>query len=239
MLLMLTALLVGACKKTVENQTAAWKSNVTKVEALQAQYPGMKPALQARLDEAKPLHEAASSLEGDAKIEKLSAANGALMKGFVRDLDGLDAKIKKLREARAEVTAKAGDASSRKGAEVAAKDAEKAIERAQAALKTGAKTPAAADAVLKKIASDLDTAQSAIDKVAGVDSKKKADAKADKDAKADAKAKADADAKAAVADWKCEYCGNMNAHDHKECGGCGAGRGGKKKKAADAKAKAK
>ena len=103
----------GGCKKTVENQTAAWKSNVKKVEALQAKYPGFKPALQARLDEAKPIHEAASSLEGDAAIDKLSSANSTLMAGFVRDLDRVEDLTTKLREARVDVTAKAGVASAR------------------------------------------------------------------------------------------------------------------------------
>ncbi len=214
----------GGCKQTVENQTAAWKSNVKTVEALQAKYPGFKPALQARIDEATPMHEAAGSLEGDAAIEKLSAANGALMKGFVRELDKIETVSKKLREARVEATAKASDPSIRAGAKVAADDAEKALSRAEAALKTGAKNPNEADAIVKKVLADLETAQSAIDKVSGVQSDKDSKAKADKDA-----ANQDAeDAKEAVADWKCSYCGNLNPHDHNECGGCGAGKSGKK-----------
>jgi hypothetical protein len=216
---------LGGCKKTVENQTAAWKSNLKTVEALQAKYPGFKPALQARIDEAKPMHEAASSLEGDAAIDKLSSANSTLMKGFVRDLDRVEKLTKELREARVEVTAKAGDASQREGAKVAAADAEKALSRTEEALKKGARSPGDADAVVKKIISDLETAKKAIDKVAGVQKDKDDKAKADKDAKD----KKDADAKAAVADWKCEYCGNMNPHDKKECGGCGAPKTGKKK----------
>ncbi len=218
----------GGCKQTVENQTAAWKSNLKKVESLQAKYPGFKPALQARIDEAKPIHEAAGSLEGDAAIEKLSAANSALMKGFVRELDKVETVSKKLREARVEVTAKASDASIREGAKVAAADAEKALSRAEEALKKGAKNPNDADAIVKKVLGDLETAQSALDKVSGVQSKKDSKAKADKDDKT----KAEKDAKQAVADWKCQYCGNMNKHDHTECGGCGAGKSGKKPDAA-------
>lgn len=219
---------LGGCKKTVENQTAAWKSNLATVQSLQAKYPGFKPALQARIDEATPIHEAATSLEGDAAIDKLSAANSALMKGFVGDLGRIETATKKLREARVDVTAKASDASIREGAKVAAADAEKALSRAEEVLKKGAKNPTDADAVVKKVLSDLETAQKAIDKVRGVQSDKKAAAKADKDAAA----KKDADAKAAVADWKCEYCGKMNPHDHKDCGGCGAPKTGGKKPAA-------
>jgi len=222
---------LGGCKKTVENQTAAWKSNVKTVESLMAKYPGFKPALQARLDEAKPIHEAAAGLEGDAAIDKLSSANGTLMKGFVRELGRVEEVSKKLREARVEVTAKASDASIREGAKVAAADAEKALNRAEEALKKGAKNPSDADAIVKKIIGDLETAQKAIDKVRGAQSDKDNKAKADKDAAA----KKDADAKAAVADWKCEYCGKMNPHDKKECGGCGAPQTGGKKPDAAAK----
>ena len=229
-LLLLTLFLfgVGGCKKTVENQTAAWNANVKKLEELQAKYPGFKPALQARLDEAKPLHEAAASLEGDAAIDKLTAANTALMGGFVRELDKVEALTTKLREARVEVTAKASDPAIQAGAKVAAADAEKALTRTEGALKQGAKTPADADAVVKKIVADLAAAQKALDKVGGVQSEKDDKAQADKDAAAADAAKKDADAKAAVADWKCEYCGNMNAHDTKECGGCGAAKSGDK-----------
>lgn len=219
---------LGGCKKTVENQTAAWKSNVKKVEALQAKYPGFKPALQARLDEAKPIHEAATSLEGDAAIDKLSSANSTLMAGFVRDLDRVEELTTKLREARVEVTAKASDPALQAGAKVAAADAEKALSRTEEVLKKGAKSPADADAVVKKIIADLEAAQKAIDKVSGVQSDKEDKEKADKDAAAADAAKKDADAKAAVADWKCQYCGAMNPHDHKECGGCGAPKGGGK-----------
>ncbi len=217
-------LVASGCKQTAEGQSKAWKSNVTTVQGLMAEYPGMKPALEARLSAATQVHEAAASLEGEPQIEKLSQANGTLMKGFVRDLQGLEASMKKLREARVEVTAKAGDDSSRAGAKVAADDANAALTRAEATLKQGAANEADAAAVLSKIVSDLETAQSALDKVSQIDGEKKADAKA----KQDAKAQADAEAKAAVADWKCEYCGSANEHSHKECSGCGAPRGGKK-----------
>ncbi len=220
---------LGGCKKTVENQTAAWKSNVKSVEALMAKYPGFKPALQARMDEAKPIHEAATSLEGDAAIDKLSSANSTLMKGFVRDLDKVETMTKKLREARVDATTKAKDASIREGAKVAAADAEKALSRAEETLKKGAKSPKDADVIVKKIISDLETAQKALDKVTGAQSDKDDKDKADKDEAEAKEAKKEADKKAAVADWKCEYCGNANKHDAKECGGCGAPKSGKKK----------
>ena len=128
---------------------------------------------------------------------------------------------------------KAGDESSRLGAKVAAEDAKGALDRAEATLAKGASEEGAAAAVVKKIAADLDTAQSAIDKVVGADKQKKTDADADAKAKAEADTKAKADAEAKVAPWKCEYCGHENAHDLGKCEQCGAPKSEEKK--ADAK----
>ncbi len=222
---------VGACSKSVEGETKKWATYSTRVTELAAQYPGFKGAIEARKQAAQKLHDAADKLEGDDKIQKLAEANTALMAGFVDELDDLDDKVKKLREARVEAAAKAGD-TTKLGAKVAAEDAQKTLDRVDAALKSGAADEAAAAAVLKKIESDIDTAQSAIDKVLEVDQAKKDEAAAAKKAEADAKA---ADAKAAdekVAPWSCEYCGNKNAHDKTSCESCGAARG----KPGDAKA---
>ena len=222
-------LFVSGCKKSVEGETKAWETNVAQVKELAAQYPGMKPALDARLAAAQKIHDAAEGLGDEQKIEKLSEANTAIRKDFVSDLAGLDDKMKKLREARAEAAAKAGDESSRLGAKVAAEDAKGALDRADAALAKGASDEASAAAVVKKVVSDIDAAQSAVDKVVKVDKDKKDDKEADAKAKADADAKAKADADAKVAPWKCEYCGHENPHDAGKCEQCGAPKGEDKK----------
>lgn len=225
------ALVVGACSKSVEGESKKWDSNSAKITELAAQYPGFKPALEARKQSAQKLREAADGLADDAKIEKLSAANTALMTGFVRELDDIDDKMKKLRESRVEAASQADDSGSQLGAKVAAEDAQKALDRADATLKTGAADEAGAAAVLKKIASDLDAAQAAVDKVLEVTKRKKDDAAASKQAGDDAKKAADAAAEAKVTPWKCEYCGSQNPHDEASCKSCGAARAGGDKKA--------
>jgi colicin import membrane protein len=227
------ALLAGACSKSVEGETRKWTANSARVDELGAQYPGFKSALQARKTAAQQLHDAAGSLDGDAKIEKLAAANSALMAGFVHDLEALEAKVKQLREARVEAAAKAGD-QTRLGAKVAAEDAQKALDRVDAALKAGAADEAAAAAVLRKLGDDLDTAQRALDKVLAVDQAKKDEAAAAKTADEAAEAKEAADAAAKVAPWKCAYCDAQNPHDEASCKSCGAPRGDAR--AGDAKA---
>lgn len=219
---------VGACSKSVEGETKKWTTYSTRVTELSALYPGFKGALEARKQAAQKLHDAAGTLEGDAKISKLSEANKALMAGFVDDLDDIEAKIKRLREARVEAAAKAGD-TTQLGAKVAAEDAQRALDRVDEALKAGAADEAAAAAVLKKIGADLDTAQAALDKVLAVDQAKKDEAAAAKKAEVDAK---DADAKAAeakVAPWTCTYCGSKNTHDKAACESCGAPKAGEAK----------
>lgn len=228
-------LVVTGCKKTAEGQTKSWKANTASVDKLQAQYPGFKAPLEARLSSARTIFESASSLSGEEQVDKMSEANRTLMGGFVGKLGGLEASIKTLRDKRVEAAAKAGDESSRLAAKLAADDAGKTLDRIESVLKTGAADESAANAILEKVTGDLATAQSAVDKVLEVDGKKKKDKADAADAKADAKAKDKADAEAKVADWKCEYCGSMNKHDKLECGSCAAPRGGKKDAKADKK----
>jgi hypothetical protein len=210
------------CKKSVEGEQQAWKTNVEQVKGLIAQYPGFTPALEQRMTKASELHDAAESLDGDAKIDKLAEANSTLMAGYVRDLKGLDEAMKDLRTKRVEAASQAGDESTRLGAKVAAEDASKALDRAQKALEAGAKDEASAAAVVKTVKSDIETAAKAVESVLKADKSKK-DEKAAKTEADDAKAaaaKTEADAK--VAPWKCEYCGAENPHDEASCKSCGA-----------------
>lgn len=220
--LAVVVLLLGGCKKSVEGELQSWKTNTEQVNALMAQYPGFKPALEQRVVKANELKNEADGLDGDAKIEKLGAANSALMSGYVRDLKALDEAMKDLRTKRVEAAAQAGDESSRLGAKVAAEDASKALDRAQKALETGAKDEASATAVVKSVKSDIETAAKAVEAVLKADKSKKDD-KAAKVEATDAKAAATkADAEAKVAPWKCEYCGAENPHDETNCKSCGA-----------------
>jgi hypothetical protein len=221
-------LLVTGCPKTVEGESKKWEANVAEVNALAAKYPGMKPALDARIAAAKATYDSAEGLEEKAKIEAMSAANTALMAGFVAKLKNVEPSLAKLRESRVSAAAMAGDSSSQLAAKLAAEDAQKTVDRVEKTLKDGAKDEASATAILDKVTTDIETAQKAVDKVLEAD-KKKADQKsADKAATDAAAAKAEADKAAAVADWTCEYCDAKNKHDATSCSGCGAPRGDKK-----------
>jgi len=222
-LLIATTLIVGACSKSVEGESRKWDSNSVQLAELSATYPGFRPALEARKAAAAKIHDAAAGLDGDAKIAKLSEANTAMMQGFVGELDALDGQMKKLRESRVEVTTKASEAT-RLGAKVAAEDAQRALDRADTTLKAGATDETAAVAVLRKLKGDLDTAQSALNKVLEID-KAKQDKTADaKQSEASKKTADDAAAAAKVAPWKCSYCSSENPHDGTACKSCGAPR---------------
>jgi trimeric autotransporter adhesin len=215
-------LLLGGCKKSVEGEQQAWKSNVEQVNGLMAQYPAFKPALEQRMAKATELHGAADTLDGDAKIEKLAEASSTLMAGYVRELAGLDEAMKSLRTKRVEAAAQAGDASSRLGATVAAEDASKALDRAQKALETGAKDEASATAVVKTVKSDIETATKGVEAVLKADKSKKDEKAAAGEAKEAKEAADKVEAEAKVAPWKCEFCGGENPHDEANCKSCGA-----------------
>ncbi|HGG56925.1 MAG TPA: hypothetical protein ENK31_03915, partial [Nannocystis exedens] len=226
MITVLTALTLSfsGCSKSVEGESKRWQANTATVNTLEAQYPGLKGALEARKANADRIFAAAKDLKGDAKIDKLAEANSTLMSGFVRDLQQIDEKIKKLRESRALAATNAGDTASRRGAELAAADAAKVIEQAQAMLERGAADEDTAKVLIKKASDDLDAAQEAIDKVIAAAKSKKDSVKADKAAeKSDAKAE-EAAAAAKVAPWKCSYCDSENPHDVSSCNSCGAPR---------------
>jgi hypothetical protein len=222
--LALTLTLVGGCKKTVEGEQKAYEANVAEVTALKATYPGFSSVLDARLENAKGIYGAASSLSGDDQIAKLSEANAALSGGFVSELRSVEKKVEELRKKRVEAAAKAGDESSRLAAKVAAGDAEKTLERVEKTLKSGASDEAGANAVVSKVKADVDTALAAVTKVLAADKEKKEAKQSEADEKAAKEAKDKADAEAKVADWKCEYCGTKNKHDAKTCESCGAPR---------------
>jgi colicin import membrane protein len=223
-------LILPACSKSVEGESRRWEVNTSRVAELEAVYPGFKGALATRKANAQKLYEAASGLGEEQKIEKLAEANKALMAGFVGDLVAIDDKIKKLRERRVEAAAETSEAT-KLAAQVAAEDAQKAIERAEAALKTGASDEASAAAVLKRVHADLDAAKAALDKVLKADKAKQEKAEAaEKEAEA-AKAKAEAEEAAKVAPWKCEYCSSENPHDATSCNSCGAPKKGADKAA--------
>lgn len=224
LLLTVALSLAGGCKKTVEGEQKAYEANVAEVNALKATYPGFAGVLDARLENAKGIHEAASSMSGDAQIEKLSEANAALSGGFVSELRAVEKKVEELRKKRVEAAAQAGDESSRLAAKVAAQDAEKTLDRVDETLKNGATDEAGATAVVGKVKADVDTALAAVTKVLTADKEKKDAKQAETDEKAAKEAKEKADADAKVADWKCEYCGTTNKHDAKTCESCGAPR---------------
>ena len=220
--------LVVGCSKTVEGESKKWEANKKKVATLAAAYPGMKPALDDRQAAAEKAWEAAQGMSGDAQVDAMAAANSQLAGGWVTDLDGVEAKLKKLRESAAEVTAKATDDSSRAGAKVAADDAKKTVDRVTKTLETGAKDDAGGAAVVNKVVADIDAAQSAIDKVSAVDKDKTDKQEADAKAVDDKAAAEKAAAEEAVADWTCEYCSTANKHDATACSSCGAPRSEKK-----------
>jgi len=210
----------GACKKSVEGESGAWTKNEKKVKELQALYPGFKKALGDRLASAGQLMESAKGMgDEEAAADKMSAANKALMAGFVTKLGEVDKQVKAVQGKIVTAATKAGGAEAA-GAKAAADLATRTLTSVENTLKAGAKDETGASAVLGKVLADLKAAEASLDGVIGAAGATKAQAGA---AAAATKA-AEAATKAAVAPWKCGYCGGSNDHKHTKCEGCGAAR---------------
>jgi hypothetical protein len=223
--------ITASCGKSVEGETKRWEANVAKVQTLAAKYPSLKSALDARLAAAKTTFDAAAKLDEKAKADAMAPANNALMAGFVGDLAEIEAALGHLRESRISAASMAGDESSRLAAKLASDDAQKAIERSEAALQKGASDEAGASALVEKIKSDIASAQKAVDIVLEQDRKKVAAKEAEKAAAKTSsgettKTDANSDVKTAPPppppEWQCEYCKGMNKHDVTNCASCGA-----------------
>jgi len=235
------ALVLVACKHTVEGENKTWDSNVKRINELTAIYPGFAPALheqQKRAEDAMSAAQAISNAEEAAK--KMAEANSLAAQGFVSTLGQLDSRTRQLREKLITANGDAtpgGDAAAR----IAADDAQRILRNIDDALKTGAPTADAASAMLGKMDRDLASANSNIDRVISAARQRKQDA-----AKAGTGAAAASGAAAAVgaapgttgaaapaaapAEWKCAYCDHMNADSRMSCEKCGAPRPKAKKK---------
>ncbi len=224
--LLFTLTLALGCKKSVEGESKTWDRANQTVEELKVLYPGFKAALAEKQATAKTAMEAAKAVDGDkAKIEKMAAANHMLTGGFIDQLTNVDAAKKKIRSTVVELAGKANDERDKAGMHKATEQADQVLAEVETILKRGAKTATEASVILKKVTSDLESAEknlamvakSAGDKVAAKAAKEKAAA----DKIAADKAAADK-AKEPPPPWKCEYCSTDNPADSKACKNCGA-----------------
>lgn len=214
-------LFAGACKKSVEGETKSWDSNVQTVKTLMSKYPGFKTPLESALTSAtKVMDDAKALTDEEAKIQKMSEANGILNSGWVSDLNKVDDWKKSLRDQVSKVNTGTLDEGDRIAADFAVKNADRALNSVDRTLQSGAQDEATAASVLKSLKSEIDAATKDLAKILGnVKNKQNEAEKEKKDAEDKAKAEEEK-----VADWKCGYCEKSNKHDAKECGGCGAPR---------------
>jgi hypothetical protein len=218
--------LVLGCKKSVEGESKTWDRANQTVEELKILSPGFKAALAEQQTAAKTAMEAAKAVEGKKdKIKKMSAANHMLTGGFVDQLSNVDAAKKKIRSTVVELAGKANDERDRAGMQKATEQADQVLAEVEAILKRGAKTPTEASVVLKKVTSDLESAEknlAMVAKSAGDKESAKAAKIAADEAEVKAAAAAAAKAKEPPPPWKCEYCSKDNPAERTTCKHCGA-----------------
>lgn len=211
------------CKRSVEGESSAWKTNKEKVNGLMSRYPGMKPALQSQLDAATKKWETAEGIsDEDKKIAAMSEANGMISGGWIGDLEDYDEDKQKLQDLIVEVQSGDLDKNDREAARTAKEQAQYAIQNADRSLQTGAGNASGAQAVMRSITSNFTAATKTLNKVLDrADSKKK---EAEEDEKlAEDKEKE----KEAAKTWVCSYCDRTNSSDDLSCKGCGADKSAK------------
>lgn len=231
--LLLAAVALAGCAKTVEGESKRWEQTERKARELATLHPGFKTAIEGQLADAKKQLDAAQEAGGEAAADQMAKANQALAR-LTGPLGQLDAQIKGVEKKSVEVASAAQDEAARMAAKQATEQASRAIADARAVLKRGAATSAEAVTLLSKAQSDL----KAVDRtLSTLIQKAKAAAKTAKAAPAAGTAPGAATGAAATGaaapdkapPWTCEYCGSKNdGHVHK-CASCGAAQGTPKK----------
>lgn len=221
------AMLIAACKKTVEGENQAWERNLAHVQELSVLYPGFAGALSEQRKKAEDAMTAAKAIaDHEASAAKMAEANSLLSGGFVSTLGELDGKTRTLREKLVTASTGAEHASDQAGAKAAADDAQRILKNVDEQLKSGAADAATAAVVVRKIDGDLSSATSNLNRVIDAANKRKqAAAKPAAGAPAgSATTGTTATTPAAKVTWKCTYCGQVNEDSAKKCPNCGAPR---------------
>jgi chromosome segregation ATPase len=212
-----------ACKKSVEGESKRWSSTTQRVQELQALYPGFVAPLKEQLKKAEAVMEAAKGLSDEqAKIKKMAEANSAALEGFAGQLGSVERLQKQIREKITTATTGVTDKNDRFAAKQAADDAQRVMRLADETLKTGATEIVGANAIVRKVESDLSTADRNLDRVIdAAKAKQKAATTKTPEAKGGTTPAA---GPAAPARWKCSYCSNSNDPTAAKCTNCGAAR---------------
>jgi len=224
-LMVLSLALFGlpACKKTVEGESKRWASTTQRVQELQALFPGFAAPLKEQLKKAEAVMEAAKGLSDEqAKIKKMAEASSTAPAGFAGQLGDTEKLQKQIREKITTATTSVTDKNDRLAAKQAADDAQRALTAAEAVLKKGATEIVGANAIVRKVEGDLSVADKSLDRV--IDSAKAKQKTATKTPEAKGGGTAAPAAPAAPANWKCSYCSHMNDPKAQKCTNCGASK---------------
>jgi hypothetical protein len=221
--LVAVAVSLVACKKTEEGEAKRWESALRDATSLAATHPAFADAITQQRAAAETAMKAAKEVsDKKARIEAMAAANRMLTSGFVGALRDADSETKKLRQQLVELAGDVSTEAERAALAEARRQAERALGDADRALRGGAKTPAAAQAVMTKVKNELDFATKTLAAVSKRVSKRAQETAAKEAAAADEAAAKDQAAKDAVANWTCSYCEHSNPHDATKCANCGA-----------------
>lgn len=133
---LILAIFLASCAKTVEGQKKRWQSNINRIQRVAIDYPAFKTILEDRRMEAQEMMDDAMNIsDEELRIDAMSEANDVLIPDFVRGLENIERQIKEVQELRREVFRNADERVEEMLADVAAKEADRAIESARERLR--------------------------------------------------------------------------------------------------------
>ncbi|HOP63512.1 MAG TPA: hypothetical protein PK358_10140 [Spirochaetota bacterium] len=223
-LLMITVMLFAvSCKKTVESEQKAWEVNLRMANQLCYEYPNFDAVIKEQIKSAEMIMNEAKGISDEkSKIKRMADANSMLRSQFIRNLD----EIKSLKQG---IRTKSSDLRGMKlpynemmSANSAISEGQRAIYDSEMKIKRPVNSRSDAEALTNLVVSDLELAESGIEKMISTVKEREAEEKKVAQ-KAEEVKKTEEQKKIEQAQpVKCQYCGVLNPPDAKTCKGCGA-----------------
>lgn len=211
--------LINACGPSVEGESKAWDKNVSNAEQAKKDFPNFASVIDTKLEEAKKIWEEAKGItEEEAKAEKMASANNLLSGGCVGNLISMKKKIKDVQTSldKLEKARRGKEGESKRYADDAIFDAEKAIKKAKEAI-AGSSCDEVTSAY-KKLSTTVTDLSTALTKINAAEKKAADSTNVNSNNSNNTNTNTTAEPKMV----KCEYCDTKNPETGDKCKNCGA-----------------
>ena len=223
LLMLIFAVTLLSCKKTVESEQKAWESNLRRATQLTFEFPNYVNLIKEQIDIAQQIMNDASSITDEkAKIDKMAEANVQVMKGFIRNLEDIKSIKTNIRKKATDARGLRPLYNETAMINQAILDGERVMLESDSKIKTVVSSRTEADLLTELVLTNMKNAESNLDRAIAVvrdreSSEKSKIAETQKQQIADKTAKEKSEAPII-----CKYCGTSNLSTAVTCKGCGA-----------------